>query len=104
MKPYGIVKLTQANFDHDHMYLSTVMDLFPSEAIGGPSEEQRSTLGLTLHYGGRTPVVTDIAGDKKIFRRRGWLRDFFSRHDLDPDDEVVIELVGDCEYHIYPRR
>ncbi len=59
---------------------------------------------LEIHSGIGQPVLTDIAGDKKIFRKRAWVGEFFKNHELKPGDKVVIEKTGAFRYHVYPRR
>ncbi len=101
---YGEVTLTEGNLRNSHLYLVEVMDLFPESAVGGSSERERAQTLLEIHWGAEAPVVTDIAGDKHIFRKRSWVRKFLEIHDLHPHDVVVIERTGPCSYHIYPRR
>jgi hypothetical protein len=98
------VKLTDGNIRNNHIYLRSVLDIFPPSTIGGPNKTELAPQNLTLHCGQAEPVVTDIAGDKKIFRRRGWQKSFFESHNLQEGDSVVIEKVGDYEYHVYPSR
>jgi ABC-type transporter lipoprotein component MlaA len=49
-------------------------------------------------------VETDIAGDKKIFRRRHDVGRFFAHYDLSEGDHVVIERLSAHEYRISPAR
>jgi hypothetical protein len=100
----GVITLTQGNLNNDHLYLTKVMALFPHDAIGGSSEAEAGSQLLEVHSGIGTPVFTDIAGDKKIFRRRAWVGEFFRVHELNAGDEVVIECTGPARYHVYPRR
>lgn len=101
---YGVIKLTDGNIRNNHLYLTSVLDLFPASSIGGGNVDEQATTLLEIRWGGEQPVLTDIAGDKKIFRKRAWVKQFFSLHHLSSDDEVVIEQTGDKRYHIYPRR
>ena len=59
---------------------------------------------LEIHYGIGDPVVTDIAGDKNIFRKRVWVAEFFRVHELKAGDQVVVEQTGPFRFHIYPSR
>lgn len=104
MLKIGIVELTQGNINNNHFYLSKVMDLFPSSAVGGTSKEEAASQLLELTVGFGDPIKTDIAGDKKIFRQRRWVGDFFKRHDLKAGDKIVIEKMGEFRFHIYPQR
>jgi hypothetical protein len=79
------------------------MELFPAESIGGSNESQ-SGMELEVHCGIAGPVFTDIAGDKKIFRKRSWVREFFQSHSLSVGSKIIIEKTGVNRYHIYPAR
>lgn len=100
----GIVVLTQGNLNNDHLYLTAIMDIFPAASIGGSSEADRASQLLEVHAGIGAPVFTDIAGDKKIFRRRAWVGEFFAAHQLKAGDSVVVERTGALRYHVYPKR
>ncbi|AWH23103.1 hypothetical protein C1933_18665 [Stenotrophomonas sp. ZAC14D2_NAIMI4_6] len=100
----GVIKLTQGNIDNHHLYLATIMDLFPAAAVGGSSETDRASQLLEVQSGVGMAVFTDIAGDKKIFRRRAWVGEFFAMHELKAGDSVVVERTGIHRYHVYPRR
>lgn len=101
---YGIIELTQGNLNNNHLYLSSIMELFPATSIGGSSEVEHAPQWLEVHSGIGEPVVTDIAGDKKIFRKRAWVGEFFTAHQLKAGDFVVVERTGPYRYHIYPKR
>ncbi|MBP1142843.1 MULTISPECIES: hypothetical protein [Pseudomonas] len=100
---FRIVELTQGNLNNNHLYLSNVIDFFPAESIGGPNEIELGAL-LEIHCGIAEPVFTDIAGDKKIFRKRSWVGEFFKCHALSAGSRIVIERTGDNRYHLYPVR
>ncbi|MBA5763110.1 hypothetical protein H2O73_12180 [Vibrio sp. 404] len=101
---YRVIELTAGNIRNDHLYLTKAMDLFPADAIGGSNIESEAPQKLEIHCGIEQPVLTDIAGDKKIFRKRSWVKEFFTSHQLDAGSEIVIEHTGGNRYHIYPRR
>lgn len=101
---YGIIELTQGNLNNDHLYLSSIMGLFPVNCVGGSSEAESASQLLEVHSGIGEPVVTDIAGDKKIFRKRAWVGEFFTTHKMKAGDSVVIERTGTHRYHVYPKR
>ncbi|BDZ74381.1 hypothetical protein GCM10025856_21000 [Methylophaga marina] len=99
------LKLNEANIKNSHFYLSSVMELIPDEAIGGSNKKALAERLLEIHYGAKgSPVKTDVAGDKKIFRSRGWGRTFFRAHRLNPGDYIVIEKTDDFILHVYPQR
>jgi hypothetical protein len=98
------ITLTGGNLRNSHLYLSDIMDLFPGDAVGGPNEKTKSVRELEIHCGIGDPILTDIAGDKKIFRKRAWVAEFFEVHQLAEDDVVVVGKTGPSRYHIYSRR
>ena len=101
---YGIIEINQPNLDHHHLYLSSIYDLFPRNSIGGGSEADQAPQLLEVHSGIGGPIATDIAGDKKIFRRRAWVREFFEVHQLKAGDRVVVERTGPYRFHVYQLR
>lgn len=46
---YGIIELTQGNINNDHLYLTSIMDLFPITSVGGSSEADRASQLLEVH-------------------------------------------------------
>jgi hypothetical protein len=100
----GVIVLTGGNIRNNHLYLSEIMDLFPIDAVGGSNEEARAPRLLEIHCGIGEPIITDIAGDKKIFRRRAWVAEFLQVHHLTEGDKVIIEKTGPSRYHVYPGR
>ncbi|EPU7923665.1 hypothetical protein ACVZR8_004572 [Vibrio parahaemolyticus] len=101
---YRVIQLTAGNIRNSHLYLTKVMDLFPTDSIGGNNIDSEAPQRLEIHCGIEQPVLTDIAGDKKIFRKRSWVKEFFASHKLEAGSEMVIEHTGGNRYHIYPRR
>ena len=101
---HGIIELTQGNLNNNHLYLTDIMQLFPSDSVGGSSEAEQAHQLLEVHSGIEKPVDTDIAGDKKIFRKRAWVGKFFRMHRLQAGDRVVVERTGPFRYHVYPLR
>ena len=104
MRRNGIITLTEGNIKNNHFYLRAIMDLFPEESVGGGSSKDLGSQLLTLDYGFGEPVLTDIAGDKKIFRKRGWIGEFFKQHQLSAGDSVVVEQVAPFKYRVFPKR
>lgn len=100
----GVITLTQGNINNNHLYLTEIMSMFPASAVGGPNESERAEQLLEIQSGIGDPVVTDIAGDKKIFRKRAWVAEFFRVHELKAGDRVVVEQTGPSRFHVYPSR
>jgi hypothetical protein len=96
------ITLTDGNLNNGHIYLRSILDFFPPSSIGGENKSKIARSNLEIDWGGQELVITDIAGDKKIFRKRGWLRTFFSKNNLKAGDKVVIEKIDDKKYKIYP--
>lgn len=101
---YRIITLTQGNVNNDHLYLTDAWDLIPRDAVGGGNEGLQAPRNLEVHFGVGEPVSTDVAGDKKIFRKRAWVREFFAAHSLGAGSRVVVEKTGPYRFHVYPAR
>ena len=101
---YKVIELTQGNIDNDHFYLSSILDFFPDDAVGGANIKNEAEMKLEIHSGIGDPVFTDIAGDKKIFRKRAWVGEFYRAHNLKAGDKVIIEHTEGNRYHVYPAR
>jgi hypothetical protein len=90
----AVVRLTGGNVRNGHIYLRTVRDLLPEDAIGGPNAEAAAPRPLTVVFDPGPTISTDIAGDKMILRQRGAVREFFQRTGAGEGDDVRIERVG----------
>ncbi|MGD9841750.1 MAG: hypothetical protein AB7F79_02255 [Steroidobacteraceae bacterium] len=101
---FRIITLTQGNLTHDHLYLTDAWDLIPADSVGGGNENEAAPTALEVHFGLGNPVSTDVAGDKKIFRKRAWVREFYQAHSLTAGSRVVIEKTGPHRFHVYPVR
>jgi hypothetical protein len=101
MKALGIIEIKGGNVRHNHLYLDSVIDLFPIDGIGGSSADSLG-VAVEIHCGISAPVITDIAGDKNIFRRRSWVKEFFESHAIKEGDRVVIHRTAPRRFHIYP--
>lgn len=77
--------------------------MFPSDAFGGVSASQAAR-EVTIHWGGGESAATDIDMKKMIFRRRGWVREFFSKNLLVAGDSIGIEKLPDDSYRVFPIR
>ena len=97
------VALTQANIRHTHIYLRSVRDLLPADAIGGPNKGEAAR-SLTVQFDGGETVETDVAGDKMIFRERGAVRRFLAEHGAQAGDEIVLGFSGDRTISVSLRR
>jgi hypothetical protein len=94
------VEVTAGNLQHNHVYLRKFMDLFPEDVIGGSNRSARAPRFLTLEAEGLPSVETDIAGDKKIFRDRGWVGAFFRHNEVGPGDKVGMTRLGPYRFRL----
>ena len=91
--------ITQGNLDNNHMYLTDCMDLFPEDVLGGADETHAAPRTVCVQWGNES-VDTDIVRDKHIFRRRGWVRQFFSAARVAVGDRVVLEQLAPYSYRV----
>lgn len=47
---------------------------------------------MTIDWGGANVEITDLDGQKKFFRNRRWVREFFAMTGAKAGDEVVVKL------------
>lgn len=93
------IVLTDGNIRNGHIYLRSVRDLIPDDAIGGGNRKS-AAIPITVRFEPGQQVESDIAGDKMILRERGAVRDFFDRTQSVGGDEVEVEALGDRHYAI----
>ena len=89
----GYVTLTQGNINNNHFYLRDVLAAFPEDCIGGSNAAAAAARTVTVDWGGYSPAFTDIDGSKKLFRKRGWVGEFFERNGACAGDQVKIEMM-----------
>lgn len=66
------VVINAANLKNNHIYLREILSIFPKDSIGGGNAYSKG-MDLKISYifrGQQKSFLTDIAGDKKIFRKR----------------------------------
>ncbi|MHC4574090.1 MAG: DNA cytosine methyltransferase [Planctomycetota bacterium] len=106
-----LISITEANLrkKNRHIYISGHHDFFPDECYGKSRGKKGLGRELTLQVEGlNTSVKTDIGVDpangrpRNFFRKRGWVREFFEKHELKPGDVVAIEKLGPYSYRVYP--
>lgn len=96
------VAINQANINNGHIYLSKHMDFFPRDLIGGSNKQTKARHEALLTLHGVGPVKTDIDGQKKFFRCRGPIRQFFRNNRLKAGDQVEIIKQGPYDYEVRP--
>lgn len=102
--PYIEIELTEGNVRNQHMYLADNISFFPVDTIGGANVSALAARQIEIHHGVGAPTLSDIAGDKKIFRKRAWVQDFLDQHNLVAGDRVIIDSTGPYRIHVYPKR
>lgn len=99
-KLLGEVELTDGNIKNSHIYLRSFIHKFPGDAIGGSNAAQAATRKVQVDWGGASSIETDLDGDKKFFRARGWIRMFFERHGAKAGDRVQVIETGPYRYRL----
>jgi hypothetical protein len=94
------IEINGANIRNSHFYLAAHLSAFPKDVIGGANSAAPAARQLTLHWPFGSPVVTDIAGDKKIFRQRAWIRRLFEQSAAEPGDVVLLKPAAPYEYEV----
>lgn len=100
----GEVEITEGNITNNHIYLRSFFARFPADAIGGSNKATRAKRDLTIDWGGTEPVQTDLDGQKKFFRARGWIGAFYQLHRARAGDRVVVEEITPYRYRVSLRR
>jgi hypothetical protein len=86
----GRSRLKGANVRNNHINLSTFLNAFPQEVIGGRNKSDVAPRQIEIDWGGPKPILTDIDGSKSIFRGRGWVRRFFEASQAQEGDFVLV--------------
>lgn len=99
-KLIGTTILTQGNINNNHFYLRDVLTVFPADCIGGSNIVAAAVRSVTVSWGADSAETTDIDGQKKLFRKRGWVRDFFQQNNARAGDQVRIHMKSPYEYMV----
>jgi hypothetical protein len=74
---FRVVKVTinEANLKNNHIYLNEILSIFPKDTIGGNNSSSKGKeIEISYFFTNvKKTFMTDIAGDKKILRKRGKL-------------------------------
>ncbi len=95
----GTTRLTEGNIRNNHIYLREFFDRFPPESVGG-SNAASAAASLSIDWGGSAPVQTDLDGQKKFFRKRAWIRDFFEQSAAAAGSLVSVDEIAPLQYRV----
>ena len=96
------ITLTQGAINSGYFYLRSSRDFFPPDTIGGSSMVDAAPKTITITWGDSEQIETDIAGDKMIFRKRGWFSEFVSHFRLKAGDRIVLQRHSHYSYSVRP--
>ena len=104
-----LVLITEGCIRQNLFYVSGHRDFFPKESYGPSSRKKGEGHPVTLTVEGLSEQIqTDIPIEARnnaprgFFRKRTWVREFFSRHEIRPGDVIAIERTGQYTYRVYP--
>ncbi len=102
---WGEVEITAGNIKNSHFYMRKFINRFPPDIIGGSSDSKQASQKAVIDWGGPATVETDIDGeDKKFFRKRGWVREFFAKNGAAAGDVVRVEETAPYHYKVTLRK
>lgn len=100
------LRVTAGNLRQSHLYVNGHYDFFPSDIIGS-SKRQADGRSIEIVLDGLDQTVaTDIGRDAKtgkprsFLRGRGWVREFYGRHRVQPGTVLAIERLGERKYRL----
>jgi hypothetical protein len=96
----GEIEITQGNIDNNHIYLRSIFDRFPADAKGGSNKVSAAKKEIIVEWGDPDPVRTDLDGEKKFFRARGWIGRFYKLNQAKAGDKVRIEETAPYRYRV----
>ena len=105
------IPVTEENvwFLHKQISLFDILDFFPEDSIGAPSQRDNATLSyevkyLTIDTDAGFSFTTDIPRDKMIFRQSAKTRNgtgkWAEARDLQAGDVVCIERIDTYHYSL----
>ena len=92
------IEINQANIEHNHFYLSSCINFFPIDAIGGSNKSENAGKEIRISLPVGEDVFTDIAGDKKIFRKRAWIGKLYKHSNAVAFDQITMTWIA--PYHL----
>jgi DNA polymerase III subunit epsilon len=99
-KLLGEVEITDGNVKNNHIYLRSFFEKFPDDAIGGSNSATMAPREVFIEWGGPAPTATDLDSQKRLFRKRGWIRTFFEQNGVKAGDVVAVIEVEPYQYRV----
>ncbi len=96
----GESTLSAGNINNHHFYLTSYLNRFPADAIGGRNAGEKARRSVEIDWGDREPAITDIDGSKNIFRARAWIRAFFERNRVTVGETVQVLETAPYRYSL----
>jgi hypothetical protein len=101
------ISLTGGNIDNDHIPVTPLRDLLPSDCFGAANKKNGVGRPVVMHLEGLNRTIeTDVGRDAKTrrprshFRERRWIRKFFQHYGAKAGDVLEVESLGEREYRL----
>lgn len=90
----------QTNAQRSYILLTDVFDWLEPEIIGGKNRKFPAKQLATVFYGSQDPIQDEVAGDKKIFRKRSTfvVTKFLNDHALVAGSIIKMERLAPFTY------
>jgi hypothetical protein len=97
------IQLTSGACNNGYLNIrSCGKNFFLSDVLGGSSKKSSGRAIVLKVQGLESTIETDIAKDKKIFRRRKWVESFINQHGLSAGDSITITRIDEKTYEVIP--
>jgi hypothetical protein len=94
------IQVTEGNIKNNHFYLRGHIHRFPSDLLGGSNKSGQAAKTAVIDWGGVSPAMCDIDGEKQLFRGRSWVRQFFEATGARPGDSVLVQETAPYLYRV----
>ena len=101
-----LLQVTAGNIRHSHLYVNGLYDFLPPDCVGG-AKRSAGCPTIEIHLDGlNRKIRTDIGRDAKtgkprgFFRGRGWVREFFEHHGVNPGAFLALERLAERAYQL----
>jgi len=100
MQDEGRITLQIGNIRNHYLRLSSILEMFPPDAIGGPNKAEMG-VPIEVKFEPGSTTQTDIDGSKLMFRNRGAVREFFESSAAEVGHVVVVQKLSARKFNIY---